>query len=410
MTLRVLFMQSQEFFGADSMIHSLLMRAYDRSEVEVHVACAPGRRGEPSAAWRALSQIPDLHLRPTRFGPTLNGVSPLKLLADLPSAVTGAAGLLALAAYVRRHRIDVVHCTEKPRDAFYGVLLARLTGARCAIHVHVKCEGWMSPLVRWAMRRADGIIAISQFVADSAVAEGYGPSRIHVLVNGLDATPWSPDVDGSSLRRELGVPDGVPALAIVSRMFHWKGHLLLVEALARVRESVPDFRLLVVGADDPRGSPERGSLTAEIRDAAERLGLTDRIVFTGWRSDIDRVLAACDVYAMPSFEEPLGVIYLEAMAMRRPVAALRSGGVPEIVVHGETGLLSEPGDAEGLAANLVTLLRDPDLRARMGRRGRQLVETVHTPARMAADGVRIYRQLIRPSAGRRPLANTPSSS
>src|SRR5262249_23409081 len=155
-----------------------------------------------------------------------------------------------------------------------------LTGARCVVHVHVKCEDWMSPLVRWAMGRADGIIAISRFVADSVVEMGYPAERVHVLVNGLDATPWDPAVDGSGLRREFGIAPGTPALAIVSRMFHWKGHLLLVEALARVREEVPDFKLLVVGADDPRGSPGRGSLTAEIRELAGRLGVAENLVFT----------------------------------------------------------------------------------------------------------------------------------
>ncbi len=126
------------------------------------------------------------------------------------------------------------------------------------------------------------------------------------------------------------------------------------------------------------------------------------MVFTGWRSDVQRILAASDIYAMPSFEEPLGVIYLKAMAMRTPVVALRSGGVPEVVEHGGAGLLSEPDDDARLAANLVTLLRDPALREHMGRRGRELVETVHTPRRMAADGLRIYREVL---SGPRPGAS-----
>jgi glycosyltransferase involved in cell wall biosynthesis len=183
-------------------------------------------------------------------------------------------------------------------------------------------------------------------------------------------------------------------LAIISRMFHWKGHLHLVRALGRVREEMPDFRLVVVGEDDQRGSPGRGSLTAEMRAVAADVGLSDQIVYAGWRSDIERLLAACDIYAMPSFEEPLGVVYLEAMAMAKPVVALRSGGVPEVVEDGGSGLLSEPGDVDGLAQSILTLLRDRELRARMGRRGRNLVETVHTPRRMAADGVRIYREVL----------------
>jgi glycosyltransferase involved in cell wall biosynthesis len=388
--IRALFMQSQDFFGADSMVHSLLMRHYDREAVEVHVACGPG----PSPALDALRSIPDLRLRTTRFGPTVNGVSAFRRLASLPSGAAAAASLAGLAAYVKRNRIDVIHGTEKPRDAFYGVLLGKLTGARSIVHVHVKCEGWMSPLVRWAMREADAIVAISGFVADSAVAMGYPRDKVHCLVNGLDASAWNPSVDGSEVRRELGLPCGVPVLTIISRMFHWKGHLLLVEALGRVRREMPDFRLVVVGEDDERGAPGRGSLTAEVKALAARHGLCEQIVYAGWRSDVERLLAASDIYAMPSFEEPLGIVYLEAMAMEKPVVALRSGGVPEVVEHGGSGLLSDPGDVERLAENILALLRDAELRRRMGRRGRELVEHVHTPRRMAADGVRIYRDVL----------------
>src|SRR5207237_8123470 len=103
------------------------------------------------------------------------------------------------------------------------------------------------------------------------------------------------------------------------RMFHWKGHLLLVEALGRVRQAMPDFRLVVVGADDERGAPGRGSLTAEVKALAARHGLGEQIVYAGWRSDVERLLAESAVDALPSFEEPLGIVYLEARAMEQPV-------------------------------------------------------------------------------------------
>jgi glycosyltransferase involved in cell wall biosynthesis len=392
--IRVLFMQSQSFFGSDSKMHSLLMRDYDRDQVEVHVACARGSRTSPSASLRALSTVPDIALRPTSFGPTVHDRSRGGVLASLPAAVPLAGSLGALAWYIRRHGIDVVHGTEKPRDAFYGVLLSRLAGARSVVHLHVGYAGWLSPLVRWAIREADGVVAVSRFVADTAVAAGVPPDKVHVLVNGLDAERWDPEADGGPVRREFGIAPGQPVLAIASRLYHWKGHPLLVRALAEVRREVLDVRLLVIGEDDPRAAPDRGSLTAELRQLASELDLTENVIFTGFRSDVQSLLAACDVYAMPTFEEPCAVAFLEAMAMARPVVALRSGGTPEIVPDGEAGLLSQPNDVPGLAANILRLLRDRELARRMGRAGRRRVETVLTPARMAADGLRIYRRVL----------------
>ena len=400
----VLFMQSQSFFGSDSMMHSLLMKHYDPSQVEVHVACNPGSRSNPSASLRALRDIPGLHLRPTHFGPSVFRTSRLAAARSLPSAVPMLADLSALAVYVRRHHIDIIHGTEKPRDAFYGVLLAKLTGAKSIVHLHVGCEDWISPLVRWAMAETDAIVAVSSFVAQTAVAKGYPSAKVHVLLNGLDASRWVSGTDGSTVRQELGIRPDETVLAIISRLYHWKGHLELVRALAHVKEQVDAFRLLIVGEDDPRAAPGRGSLTAELRALTSNVGLNDHVVFTGFRPDIPQILAACDIFAMPTFEEPCAVAFLEAMAMERPIIALRSGGTPEIVEDGRAGLLSEPGDNDQLARNIVTLARDPDLRRRMGRSGRRRVETYLTPRRMAEDGLRIYQAILRPGDSQREPA------
>ena len=110
-------------------------------------------------------------------------------------------------------------------------------------------------------------------------------------------------------------------------------------------------------------------------------------------------MAACDIYAMPSFEEPFGMVYVEAMALERPVVALDNGGRKEIVVDGVTGLLSDVGDIDGLAANILRLIEDPDLRRQMGAAGRRRALEHFTPAAMARPIEALYRQL----AGRRAV-------
>ena len=112
------------------------------------------------------------------------------------------------------------------------------------------------------------------------------------------------------------------------------------------------------------------------------------------RSDIAALMAACDVFSLPSFEEPFGLVFAEAMAMKRPVVALTNGGTPEVVEHGKCGLLSPPGDIDALAANLLTLLDDAALRAQFGEYGRSRVEQHFTPQRMASDFAALYARML----------------
>lgn len=393
--LNVLFMQSQTYFGADSFVHSLLMRYFDRDSVTVYSACNAGSRQEASASLKALTGLPQLQVRPTYFGPSVNQSSKREILAQaVPGGLGTIASLANLAHYIRKHQIDIIHCTEKPRDAFYGLLLARATGARCVIHLHVKAENWISPLVRWSMRHADGLVGVSKFVAESIVALGYPASKTYYVLNGLDPESWHNDADGSSIRQEFQIAPETPLLAVVSRLFYWKGHTELLKALAKVKLTHPNFKLLLVGEDDPRGTPGRGSYMAELKALSTQLGLNEHIIFTGFRRDVPQIMAACDIFSMPSFEEPFGMVYLEAMALSKPIIALDNGGAREIVVQGKSGLLSAPQDIDQLAANIVTLLDAPKLRQQMGVYGREQLERFFTPQRMANEMEQVYRQVL----------------
>ena len=145
-----------------------------------------------------------------------------------------------------------------------------------------------------------------------------------------------------------------------------------------------------MGADFPEGNGE----TLKLKDCARKLGVEDNVIFPGQRSDVAALLAACDVFALPSIWEPFGLVFAEAMAMKRPVVALSNGGTPEVVEHEKCGLLSPAGDIDALAANLLRLLRDPALRQRFGEYGRQRVIDHFTPSRMAADVAELYARLL----------------
>lgn len=392
--INVLFMQSQSYFGADSMIHRLIMENLDREEFEVHVACDSGDEGS-SPALTALRPVHGLHVRPTDFGPTANSRTPGEIARQAvvrgPKAITD---LTRLVAYTRRHGIDIVHGTEKPRDAFYGLLLSRLTGARCVVHLHVKAEDWISPLSRWAMRRADALIGVSDFVSESLMEMGHDRSRVHTVLNALDPSKWQASTPDASVREEFGIARNDPLLVTASRLFPWKGQSELLRALHRLRQSGRRFHLLVVGEDDPRATPGGGSYLQQLRALAEDRSLDDVVTFTGFRTDVRRLMNACDIFAMPSFEEPFGVVYAEAMALGKPVIGLDNGGTREVVRQGITGLLSAPGDIDGLATNIGRLLEDATLREAMGAAGRRRVMMHFSPERLAADVASVYRTVV----------------
>lgn len=392
MTINVLFIQSQTGFGADTAIHADIMRNLDRARFNVHAACVTSDADGKAPSLRHIEGIPDVRVRPTQFAPGLRGRELREVLAGVRAAAAFPLDFAALCGYIARHRIDVVHGTDRPRDAAYATALSKLTRAKSVVHVHVKWSNEYGAASRLGVQHCDAAFGISRYVSGTIVGTGKPRERVYTVPNGIEPAAWNPDIDGRAVREELGVPHGAPLLASVSRLFSWKGQRELVKALALVRREIPDVHCWIVGADER--FVHGGSFTEELRELARELGVLDRVVFTGKRADVPQIMAACDVYSMPSYEEPFGLVFLEAMAMKRPVAAVNNGGTPEVVEHGKSGLLSEPWNVEELARNLVTLLRDPALRARMGEHGRARVLDYFNAKRMAEDAANAYAAML----------------
>jgi glycosyltransferase involved in cell wall biosynthesis len=387
---RVLFVHTatRPPLGADTWVHGQIMANLDRSTHEVHAACASGTATQPTPTYEAFRGLPGVRLRPVRLGTERASRSRLARARTALSTVPALFHLVGLAWYVRRNRIAIIHTSDRPRDAAAAVLLGRATGATSIVHAHVGFADWMSPLLRWALRHADVRIAISSFVAQTLDASGHPADRTYVVLNGIDPSQWTPRAGREETRRELEIPQDSPVILTACRLFPSKGPAELISALSAVRGQHPDLRLLIVGKEMVPGFAE------ELADQAAALGLADNVRLLGHRHDVARLMAAADVFALPSIGEPFGLVYLEAMAMELPVVALASGGAPEVIRHGSTGLLSAPGDLDALADNLSALLSDPGRRTQMGRNGRQRVEATFTSERMAADVAAVYRHIL----------------
>jgi phosphatidylinositol alpha-1,6-mannosyltransferase len=222
---------------------------------------------------------------------------------------------------------------------------------------------------RRTLARADRLVSNSEFTAGLARTLGGRAERIRITHCGTDPARFAPR-DVRALRERLGLGER-PLLVSVTRLVRRKGLDTVLKALGRVREAIPEVGYVVVG-----DGPDRGRLEALARE----LGLGALVHFAGDvpNEELPLWYSLGDVFVMPSRSEPpdvegFGIVFLEAAAAERPVVAARSGGVPDAVVDGETGLLVEPDDPAGLARGLVALLSDPVRRAELGRRGRERV-------------------------------------
>lgn len=218
---------------------------------------------------------------------------------------------------------------------------------------------------RLALGRADGVTALSRYSRDRLVdVQGVDPGRVHLVPPALD--PGFLDADAGELPDVGG--DG-PRLLTVARLAaseRYKGVDHVLRALPLVRKAYPNVDYVVVGDGDDRVRLER---------LADDAGARDAVRFVGERTGQDLLAhyAACDVFVMPSRAEGFGIVFLEAMAFGKPVIGGDHGGTRDVVVDGETGYLVRHGDIDALADRLVRLLKDEDLRRRMGQAGRRRV-------------------------------------
>jgi glycosyltransferase involved in cell wall biosynthesis len=209
--------------------------------------------------------------------------------------------------------------------------------------------------------RNDHVIAVSEHVRTSIrypmPVRALPMPPVETRYHGVDLEAVATWGTADSVREELGIPPDALVVGTVANFKPGKGHGYLVEAAARVRRNVPDVWFVLVG---------RGPFEPEIRRMARELGLERNFVFAGFREDAPRMMGAFDVLAVPSVYDGLSIALLEAMSLGRPSVLTRVGGNPEAVVDGEQGLVVPPADPVALADGIVTLLREPSLRARLG--------------------------------------------
>jgi glycosyltransferase involved in cell wall biosynthesis len=392
--IKVLFLYPNEVFGSVWTVHSHIIKHLDRDRFTPYVVLNSRVEGDSG-----LDGVEGIVIRHWEFGTALR---------ESPRAVAHAAlhlprSVLALARWARREGIDVVHCAEKPRISALGYIVARYAGARLLLHYHNMPESYAGarPVVENAIaRRADRAVAVSKFIASRIVSVGVPASKVDTVINGVNLRRFRPDIEGSAIRREYGIDPGAPLVLQLGRICEWKRQEDLVRAFAIARRSVPDLRCLLVGWIDPRPSgsfPDYGALLEQIREE-ENLG--ESLIVAPARPEAPQLMAAADIFALPSTNDPCPLVVTEAMAAGKPVIGADSGGIPEMVVEGLTGFLAQPRSPEELADKLILLAADRDLRTKMGSAARRRAETHFDEGRLAGEFAPIYESLVRPGLRR----------
>lgn len=293
---------------------------------------------------------------------------------------------------LRHERPDLVHAHDPHAVtlASIGISMSRLDPApRLVAARRVDFPLKTHALSRWKYAQVDLFICASEAIRRILLHQGIPAERTVTVHEGvdLDHIDAAPPAD---LHAELWLPHHAPVVGAIGALVPHKGQRDLVAAAPLVLRHVPDARFVICGEGELRDQ-----LTAQVR----QLGLEKHVRLAGFRADVLSLLKAFDVFVMPSVTEGLGTSVIDAMACRRPVVGTRAGGIPELIVEGDTGHLVAVGDVPALASAIAGLLRDPAARERLGAGGRARVEAHFTVDRMVRATLDAYERLVgRPRA------------
>ncbi|HOZ48023.1 MAG TPA: glycosyltransferase [Candidatus Hydrogenedentes bacterium] len=308
--------------------------------------------------------------------------------------IRDAIALRRLTRLFQSRQYDIVH-THTSKAGFLGRLAAERAGVPAVVHTPhgnifhgyfpkpvTRAFVWME---RHAARRTDRIIELTSGGVREHLDEDIGqPDQFRVIFSGIDFGPFDEAIRRrNETRRALGIAPHEVLVGAVGRLEPVKGFAYFVAAAEAIAQAAAEARFILAGA---------GSLDDELRRRARPLG--ERFRFLGLRHDVPDLMAAMDILAMPSINEGMGRVLIEAGAASTPAVAASVGGIPDVLDDGATGILVPPGDAGRLAAAVLELIRDADRRRGMGDMARRRVVPAFGLDRMVERIEAVYEELI----------------
>lgn len=355
----------------------LTLKGLDKKKFEVEFACAPGG-----------SLVEEVKREGIRFHPINHFVQEINIFKDFRA-------LMELIHLLKREKYDIIH-THNSKAGFLGRLAAKIVGIPIIIHtIHGFAfhEYEISPrrflfifLERFAAKFADKLITISEPLRQWGLELGIGKSEKYITIySGIEVEKFKININIDEKKKELGIEPGERVIGVVAKLWEGKGHETILEAAPQVIKEIPNVKFLFVG---------EGYLRNKLETRVRELGLSNRVIFTGFRTDIPEITAIFNIALLVSLFEGMGRVLLEAMVLGKPVVATKVGGIIDVVKDGETGILIPPEDVDALAKAIITLLKDRKLARKMGEAGRRRIDERFTAQTMVEKISQVYEELI----------------
>ena len=296
---------------------------------------------------------------------------------------------------LRQERIDILH-THRYKENILGGVAAKISGVKhliCTVHgmsepfsgfrrLKASAYGFLNDLVLRLLM--DSVVTVSHDIRRK-LSRRLKPAKLVTIHNGIDLDRLCAGRDPRQVRDALGIGADDPVIGSVGRLTPVKGYPALLRACRLLRERRPNLRLVLVG-DGPERKP--------LERVADQLGIREQVVFCGFHPQPAEIVAALDVFVLSSLHEGISMSLLEALALGVSVVVTDVGGNPEVVRHGETGLLVPPQDDQALADACGILLDDPELRRQLADKGKSLVQQRFSKEAMAEKVYRLYEDLF----------------
>ena len=289
------------------------------------------------------------------------------------SPVRDILALCHLIRIIRKEKPDIVH-THTSKAGILGRLAAKLINVPFIVHTphgHVfygHFGPWRSRIFMWIEKRfagfTDQMIALTQGEETDYLNLGLcAPGKLCRIHSGVDIEKFQQQpASAVEKKRTLGLDQNHPVVGFVGWLLPVKGPMHLLKAMAAVWPDHADTALVLIG---------KGDLDSDLRAEALKTGANGRVHFLGWRNDIEEIMPLFDILVLPSLNEGMGRVLVEAMAAGKPIVASNVGGIPDLIEHGVNGLLVPPGDENALAAAIRQFISDPEKAKIMGQRGRE---------------------------------------
>lgn len=289
----------------------------------------------------------------------------------------------------RTNKVQIVHLNNIFGSQLSGILAAKLLRVPCV--AHLRDFEQINIITRLYAKFIDHHIAISAAIKENLLNLGIPKDRITIIHDSIDIKEFHQNHDCAPLFKEFNLSSENKTFGIFGRIVEWKGTKEFVLAAKTVLETIPNSLAFIVGDC----SSESKEYLHKVKLLTQELNVDDKIVFTGYRSDVPQLISLMDVIVHASTTpEPFGMVIIEGMAMGKPIIATAGGGPLDIVIDGETGILVPLKNPEQLADAIIRLLSDSKLRQKLGSQGRVRVENCFSHQQHASKVKTVYDHLL----------------